>query len=117
MRCPHCESDNLDGSKFCIECGSRLRPRCSQCGADVLPRAKFCGECGTPLFITVSVDLAGTGVKGGKAIERTRMRVLMLNAVGQVVGLGGQGWDGRGRGRREVLSSREGTISSVRRGT
>jgi len=49
MRCPHCESDTLDGRKFCIECGSPLRPRCSHCGADNPPRAKFCGECGTPL--------------------------------------------------------------------
>jgi class 3 adenylate cyclase/tetratricopeptide (TPR) repeat protein len=49
MRCPHCDADTPDGAKFCIECGTPLRPRCPQCGADTLPRAKFCGECGTPL--------------------------------------------------------------------
>jgi hypothetical protein len=49
MRCPHCESDNLDGSKFCVECGIPLRSHCPRCGADTLPRAKFCGECGAPL--------------------------------------------------------------------
>jgi class 3 adenylate cyclase/tetratricopeptide (TPR) repeat protein len=49
MRCPRCESDNPDGAKFCIECGTPLTPRCPQCGADTLPRAKFCAECGTPL--------------------------------------------------------------------
>jgi class 3 adenylate cyclase/tetratricopeptide (TPR) repeat protein len=49
MRCPRCESDNPDGSKFCIECGMPLRPRCPRCGADNLPRAKFCGECGMAL--------------------------------------------------------------------
>jgi Double zinc ribbon/Adenylate and Guanylate cyclase catalytic domain len=49
MRCPRCDADTPDGAKFCIECGTPLRPRCPQCGADTLPRAKFCGECGTPL--------------------------------------------------------------------
>jgi hypothetical protein len=117
MRCPRCEADTPDGAKFCIECGTPLKPRCPQCGVDTLPRAKFCGECGTPRFITASVDLAGTGVKGGKAIERTRVRVLRLNAVGQVVGLGGQGWGWSGPRWREGFSSREGTISSVERET
>jgi tetratricopeptide (TPR) repeat protein len=49
MRCPRCASDNPDGAKFCIECGTPLTPRCPQCGGDTLPRAKFSGECGTPL--------------------------------------------------------------------
>src|SRR5262245_36989833 len=49
MRCPRCDSDTPDGARFCIECGTPLRPRCPQCGADTLPRAKFCGACGTPL--------------------------------------------------------------------
>lgn len=45
-------------------------------------------------FITVAVELAGTGVKGGKEVERTRPPVLMLHAVGQASGLS---WEGRGR--------------------
>jgi hypothetical protein len=49
MRCPHCEADTPNGGKFCIECGSPLKPCCPQCGADTLPRANFCAECGTPL--------------------------------------------------------------------
>jgi class 3 adenylate cyclase/tetratricopeptide (TPR) repeat protein len=49
MRCPRCDADTPDGARFCIECGTPLRPRCPQCGADVLPRAKFCADCGTPL--------------------------------------------------------------------
>jgi hypothetical protein len=49
MRCPRCDADTPEGTKFCIECGTPLTPRCPQCGADTLPRAKFCGECGTPL--------------------------------------------------------------------
>jgi tetratricopeptide (TPR) repeat protein len=49
MRCPHCEANTPDGAKFCIECGTPLKPRRPRCGAETLPRAKFCGECGTPL--------------------------------------------------------------------
>ena len=45
-------------------------------------------------FITVPVDLARTGVKGGKESERARPLVRMLHAVRPVVGLG---WQGRGR--------------------
>jgi hypothetical protein len=42
-------------------------------------------------FITVPVDPTRASVKGGKEIERPRPLVLMLNAGGQVIGLGGQG--------------------------
>jgi ribosomal protein L40E len=49
MRCPRCEADTPDATKFRIECGLPVRLRCLQCGADTLPRAKFCGACGTPL--------------------------------------------------------------------
>jgi class 3 adenylate cyclase/tetratricopeptide (TPR) repeat protein len=49
MRCPRCGSENSEGSKFCIECGSSLRPRCPGCGAYNVAQAKFCAECGTPL--------------------------------------------------------------------
>jgi class 3 adenylate cyclase len=49
MRCPRCDADTPDGTKFCIECGTSLAPRCPQCKADTLPIAKFCGECGIPL--------------------------------------------------------------------
>jgi hypothetical protein len=27
MKCPHCEAENSDQSKFCGECGSRLFPQ------------------------------------------------------------------------------------------
>ena len=49
MRCLHCDTDNPDGAKFCIECGTALRNRCPSCGFDNVARAKFCMECGTSL--------------------------------------------------------------------
>jgi class 3 adenylate cyclase len=49
MRCPCCDTNILNGAKFCIEYGAPLTPCCPQCGADTLPRAKFCSRCGTLL--------------------------------------------------------------------
>ncbi len=49
MQCASCRFDNLEGMKFCTECGAPLRARCSRCGFESPPRAKFCGECGSPL--------------------------------------------------------------------
>ena len=50
MRCPSCRSDNPDGGRFCIDCGTALRPCRARCGADNLPQAKFCRECDTSLI-------------------------------------------------------------------
>ena len=49
MRCLQCDTDNPDGAKFCIECGSALRNPCPNCGGENVARAKFCMECGTAL--------------------------------------------------------------------
>src|SRR5918992_341236 len=68
-------------------------------------------------LITVPIDLARAGVKGRKEMERTRPLVLMLNAVGPVVGLGWQSRDQSGprlqgglliEGEHQLISS-EGT--------
>jgi hypothetical protein len=51
-------------------------------------------------FITLPIDLVGTGVQGGQAMEGTRTLILVLVSVGQVLRLG---WPGRGatRARRQ----------------
>ena len=49
MRCLQCDTDNPDGAKFCIECGSALRNPCPNCGGENVAGAKFCMECGTSL--------------------------------------------------------------------
>lgn len=49
MQCLQCDTDNPDGAKFCIECGSALQNRCPNCGSENVARAKFCMECGTAL--------------------------------------------------------------------
>ncbi len=49
MRCPSCNSENPETTKFCGSCGAPLEAVCSNCGAENPPQFKFCGECGTPL--------------------------------------------------------------------
>jgi ribosomal protein L40E len=49
MNCPKCQSENPDGAKFCIECGSSFEQLCPQCGAKTPAKGKFCMDCGHDL--------------------------------------------------------------------
>ena len=50
--CPKCGSDNLQGSRRCVNCGSPLQTShasssfCSRCGAAVPGDSNFCPKCG-----------------------------------------------------------------------
>lgn len=45
--CPECGLRNLEGMKFCQECGAKLgASNCRKCGAILPPGTRFCGECG-----------------------------------------------------------------------
>ena len=46
MKCPKCQFENVDGAKFCNECGSKLEISCPGCGKVNPPGSKFCNECG-----------------------------------------------------------------------
>lgn len=51
-KCKSCNSDIPEGSKFCLECGTKVETetlvKCSVCGASV-PNGKFCLECGAKI--------------------------------------------------------------------
>jgi class 3 adenylate cyclase/tetratricopeptide (TPR) repeat protein len=49
MQCPQCQFENVDGAKFCNECGSKLEVSCSKCGKSNPPGSKFCNDCGNEL--------------------------------------------------------------------
>jgi class 3 adenylate cyclase len=57
MRCPSCNSENPETTKFCGSCERPLTKRCGKCGAENPPQFKFCGECGSAL-----IDAAASGV-------------------------------------------------------
>lgn len=51
--CPRCGSDNLSGSRRCVNCGQPLQAApavapafCSRCGAHLAPDSIFCPKCG-----------------------------------------------------------------------
>ena len=45
--CPTCGYHNLEGVKFCQQCGAKLGvSNCQRCGAALAPGTRFCGECG-----------------------------------------------------------------------
>jgi len=56
--CPRCGSDNAEGSKRCVSCGTVLESMqqaggfgnvCSRCGQTAAPNVKFCPGCGNKL--------------------------------------------------------------------
>ena len=61
MKCPHCDKQISDDSKFCMFCGEEIveeepeekeesvSVKCEKCGAEVRKEAKFCPVCGNKL--------------------------------------------------------------------
>lgn len=53
MKCQNCNSELLEGAKFCTTCGTPVAAQpaggvCGKCNAPLLPGAKFCTTCGAP---------------------------------------------------------------------
>src|SRR6202161_76007 len=94
MRCLSCHTENPDGVRFCIECGSAFERACLRCGFNNIPQAKFCGRCGSALNEIAAprteadsapkVELSGRGLErsGGLGGERRHLTVLFCDMVG-----------------------------------
>ena len=50
-KCPNCNSEISDDSRFCPVCGKQLSV-CPQCGTEIAPGARFCPTCGKNLTDT-----------------------------------------------------------------
>lgn len=64
VNCPHCQTLNNAGAKFCGECGKALQtPKvpCISCQADIDADAKFCGQCGTQQMSEKTCAKCGNG--------------------------------------------------------
>ena len=47
MKCPNCNKEVTDDTKFCPECGCKLAKNvCPKCGNEIEANTKFCPECG-----------------------------------------------------------------------
>ncbi len=51
MKCPQCQFENREGSKFCLKCGEKLEFKCPKCGKHLPSEAVFCDECGQKLTL------------------------------------------------------------------
>ena len=47
MRCPHCQTENRHGRRFCGECGASFASPCPSCGFPNDLAERFCGGCGS----------------------------------------------------------------------
>ena len=81
--CATCGSENLDGRKFCGNCGVALATPCPECGSPNSPGMNFCGDCGAQLVVraaaTVQPPLAAREAVAG---ERRLVSVLFADLVG-----------------------------------
>jgi class 3 adenylate cyclase/predicted ATPase len=86
MECPSCGAANLDGKKFCGDCGRPLAVRCTACGADSLPGKKFCGDCGAALTVRASSDppeaASASAAAPMSSAERRQLTVMFCDLVG-----------------------------------
>lgn len=49
LTCPNCNAIVAQDSKFCSECGTKMKPVCKNCNKELPAGTKFCPECGTKL--------------------------------------------------------------------
>src|SRR3954449_6646167 len=49
--CPACSTENPEGARFCMACGTALALICPGCGAEAQPGAKVCVDCGASLTV------------------------------------------------------------------
>jgi len=72
MKCPNCNSDLLEGAKFCTTCGTPVQAQqptstCAACHAPLNPEAKFCTTCGAPVKQSTSeASPVTTSTEGGE---------------------------------------------------
>ncbi len=56
MNCPHCQTENPGGARFCFHCGAALAPRCTNCETELPAGARFCMNCGQPVGASTPAD-------------------------------------------------------------
>lgn len=78
MKCPKCQFENEERSKFCLECGQRLELECPQCGKILPLLAKFCNQCGQRLEEVAEAEKQVAEAEG----ERKYVTVLFSDLSG-----------------------------------
>ncbi|MCQ2572640.1 MAG: zinc-ribbon domain-containing protein [Treponema sp.] len=79
IKCTNCGTELIDGSKFCMECGTPVPQviKCINCGKELPLNSKFCLECGTPVNQNQSpasmINIGAKSVIAGDVINTTNI--------------------------------------------
>ena len=91
MKCSNCNSELLEGAKFCTTCGSPVKQEnttnaevCSECGAALLPNAKFCTTCGAPRPATNTAPTSEETPSEGGNIAMVKQKIYWNVSRGEV---------------------------------
>jgi predicted ATPase/class 3 adenylate cyclase len=82
MRCSNCGSENLTGSRFCIQCGAPFGQTCPKCAVENARDARFCSQCGASLEPILERHAKSQARERGLAGERRHLTVLFCDLVG-----------------------------------
>lgn len=63
--CASCGKPNVQGAKFCVECGQSFMKKCVSCGKDLDAGAKFCMECGANQTVKTACVACGEPLEAG----------------------------------------------------
>jgi class 3 adenylate cyclase/tetratricopeptide (TPR) repeat protein len=80
MRCPHCQTENRSGRRFCTVCGGRLGEVCPACGFEAEAGDAYCGGCGRSLAETSASPTPD--VDSAREAERRPVTVLFADLCG-----------------------------------
>jgi uncharacterized OB-fold protein len=69
MKCPKCQYDNREGTKFCLQCGGIIELRCPRCGESVPLSANYCDYCGQRLDEPLEKEIIPITESGRKRVH------------------------------------------------
>lgn len=88
IKCPSCNTENPDGSKFCSTCGKKLEVllTCPSCGGQAAYGSAFCPQCGKKLTGTNEL-MSGNVVAGDVSVDSSTKIDASTNYNGSVVNI------------------------------
>lgn len=87
MKCQNCNSDLVEGAKFCTTCGTpaAVANACPACGAALRPDAKFCTACGQTIASANAPAVQPPAVEPqGGSIDTVKQKIFWNIQKGEV---------------------------------